>query len=268
MSLQGYTIPRTAEGRVEPRAAAPVALRRQLPGGRLLGRSGRGHRRCCRRASSRIADPGRCSAVVAEWQGFSETGDELVDPSRSQYREAYVVVNAHARRRGGHDLPVLLGRPGLRPRPRLDPGVPEEARLGLADAHASAWTRGPIPGIKPGARYGGTCSTYGRRVLEMTVTLERESAERARPQRAADRQRAPLPAARGGPPRRAGGARARADEEPGSLDVGGVGGLGDALVHSTRRTRSSTRSGRPEIAKGYRFTFAYTVDDLETVKEL
>ena len=31
------------------------------------------------------------------------------------------------------------------------------------------------PGIKPGARYGGTCSTHGRRVLEMTVTLERES---------------------------------------------------------------------------------------------
>ena len=26
--------------------------------------------------------------------------------------------------------------------------------------------------------------------------------------------------------------------------------------------------GPVEIAKGYRFTFAYTVDDLETVKEL
>jgi len=93
MSLKGYTIPRPTEGRsslVPPPPwhyvgnflvvdfwADPDAAVALLPGG-----------------LEPHDDPGRCSAVVAEWQGFSETGDELVDPSRSQYREAYVVVNA------------------------------------------------------------------------------------------------------------------------------------------------------------------------------
>src|SRR5918997_4112599 len=93
MALQGYTIPRTVEGRsslVPPPPwhyvgtflvvdfwADPDAATALLP----LGLEPH-------------ADPGRCSAVVADWQGVSETGDELVDPSRSQYREFYVVVNA------------------------------------------------------------------------------------------------------------------------------------------------------------------------------
>ena len=39
------------------------------------------------------ADPGRCAFVAADWQSCSESGDELVDPSRSQYKEVFVVVN-------------------------------------------------------------------------------------------------------------------------------------------------------------------------------
>src|ERR1700744_524996 len=39
-------------------------------------------------------DPGRCAAVFADWQSFSEGGDELTDPIRSQYHECYLVVNA------------------------------------------------------------------------------------------------------------------------------------------------------------------------------
>ena len=38
-------------------------------------------------------DAGRCAAVFADWQSISETGDELVDPVRSQYREFYIVVS-------------------------------------------------------------------------------------------------------------------------------------------------------------------------------
>ena len=39
-------------------------------------------------------DPGRCAAVFADWQSCSEGGDELLDPSRSQYHEFFLVVNA------------------------------------------------------------------------------------------------------------------------------------------------------------------------------
>ena len=39
-------------------------------------------------------DAGRCAAVFADWQSFSAGGDELTDPSRSQYKEFFIVVNA------------------------------------------------------------------------------------------------------------------------------------------------------------------------------
>src|SRR5207247_10804201 len=39
-------------------------------------------------------DPGRCAAVFADWQSISEGGAELTDPSRSQYKEFFLVVNA------------------------------------------------------------------------------------------------------------------------------------------------------------------------------
>jgi Acetoacetate decarboxylase (ADC) len=38
-------------------------------------------------------DPGRCAFIAADWQSCSAAGDELVDPSRSQYKEVFVVVN-------------------------------------------------------------------------------------------------------------------------------------------------------------------------------
>ena len=93
MTLQGYTIPRTATGRssLVPRPpwhyvgtflvvdywADPDAVRAVLPEG-----------------LDPHPDTGRCAAVFADWQSFSEGGDELLDPSRSHYKEFYLVVNA------------------------------------------------------------------------------------------------------------------------------------------------------------------------------
>ena len=79
-------------------------------------------------------DPGRAAAIFADWQSCTDGGSELLDPARSQYMEFFIVVNATARRQGGHDLPVHLGRPRLRAHARLVPGLPEEARVGLDDA--------------------------------------------------------------------------------------------------------------------------------------
>ena len=56
-------------------------------------------------------DPGRAAALFVDWQSCTGGRDELVDPARSQYREFFIVVNATARRRARHDLPLHLGRP-------------------------------------------------------------------------------------------------------------------------------------------------------------
>ena len=121
----------------EPRAAAAVALRRRLPRRRLLGRPRRVRRAAAARAGPA---PGRRPlrrgvrrlAVVQRGRRRADRPDPLALPRVLHRRERA------ARRRGGHDLPVHLGRPGLRARARLDPGLPEEARLDLDDAHVRA----------------------------------------------------------------------------------------------------------------------------------
>ena len=39
-------------------------------------------------------DPGRCAALFVDWQSCTDSGDELLDPVRGQYREFFLVVNA------------------------------------------------------------------------------------------------------------------------------------------------------------------------------
>ena len=93
MTLSGYSLPRTPEGRssIVPRPpwhyvgdflvieywAEPDAVAALLPD-RL----------------SPHPDPGRCAAIFGDWQTSSDGGDQLLDPSRSQYKEFFLVVNA------------------------------------------------------------------------------------------------------------------------------------------------------------------------------
>ena len=39
-------------------------------------------------------DGGRAAAIFVDWQSCSSTGEELLDPSRSQYKEFFITVNA------------------------------------------------------------------------------------------------------------------------------------------------------------------------------
>jgi len=123
------------------------------------------------------------------------------------------------------------------------------------------------PGMEPGARFGATCAAYERRVAQATVTLEHPSAG------GPFHNAAPIVNVRHFPRLAAGQHDAPAVHE---------------LVRAVSRDRlmsevgegSATLSlhgaGHEEIdalapvrlGRGYRFTFAYTVDDLETVREL
>jgi acetoacetate decarboxylase len=123
------------------------------------------------------------------------------------------------------------------------------------------------PGLEPGATYGGTCAAYERRVAEGTVTLERISES--------------------GP----------THNDPPVVNVRhfprlAAGQHDEPAVHELVRARSRDRQvseiwegsatlelfGAPHeehtalapvrIGKGFRFTFGYTVDDLETVRSL
>jgi acetoacetate decarboxylase len=123
------------------------------------------------------------------------------------------------------------------------------------------------PGVRPGSRFGATCSARGRHIAQARVTLERPSAT------GSVHTDPPIVNVRHFPRLAAG-----RHDDPQVHE----------LVQSVSRDRSVSEvwEGEAElelfdapgeehtllrparIGRGYRFTFAYTVDDLRTVKEL
>jgi acetoacetate decarboxylase len=211
-------------------------------------------------------DPGRCAAVFADWQSFSQGGDELTDPVRSQYREFYLVVTAML-----DGAPVTLctfiwvDQDFALTRGHIQ-GFPKK----LGEVWMTRTFNLPVaaaPGIAPGSAFGATCSARGRQIARAKVTLESRSESgslhtdppivnvRYFPRLAAGRHDDPqvneLVRSR---------SRDRAVSEvwegAASLELFDAPGEEHALLAPV------------DVVRGYRFTFGYTVDDLETVKEL
>jgi acetoacetate decarboxylase len=264
--LQGYSVPRTPEGRsslVPPPPwhyvgdflvleywADPDAVAAFLPAG----------------LEPYPDDPGRAAALFVDWQSRSEAGGELVDPSRGQYKEFFLVVNALLDGELVTTCPYIwvdrdfaLARGWVQGFPKKLGSIWITRTFGL-DCAAD-------PGLAPGATFGGTCAAYERRVAEGTVTLERLSEL--------------------GP----------THNDPPLVNVRhfprlAAGHHGEPAVHELVRAQSRDRAASPvwegsaaldlfgapheehaalapvRMGKGFRFTFAYTVDDLETVREL
>jgi hypothetical protein len=266
MSLSGFTTPRTPSGRgglVPPPPwhyvgdflvvdfhADPEAAVSLLPPG----------------LEPFADDPGRCAAVFADWQSFSQDGDELTDPVRSQYKEAYLVVTG-----------LLEGEPVT-----FCTFIWVDQDFALTRGHIQGFPKklGQVwmtrtyaiptpaaPQVAPGGAFGATAHARGRELMRARVTLERPS------ETGSVHTDPPLTNVRWFPRLAA-------------------GHHDDPAVHELVRARSRDRSvsevweGAAELSllpapgeehtllspvsvdRGYRFTFAYTVDDLETVREL
>ena len=100
MSLKGFSVPLSPEGRasltpappwhyagellVVDFAADPAAVKAVLPP----------------HLEPDPYDPGGCVAFFVAWQFASESGEEYLDPARSQYNEFILLVNALYRRPG------------------------------------------------------------------------------------------------------------------------------------------------------------------------
>ena len=118
------------------------------------------------------------------------------------------------------------------------------------------------PGLSPGASYGGTCAANERRLAEgrsRSSAVRREGPTHNEPPLVNVRHFPRLERA----PRRAGRPRARPGPQPRPLDLGDLGGRGDARAHGAPNEEHAALAP-VRMGKGFRFTFAYTVDDLET----
>ncbi len=211
-------------------------------------------------------DPGRAAAVFADWQSCVTDKNELLDPARSQYKEFFLILNATLDGEEVTTCPhIWVDRDFAMVRGWMQ-GFPK--KLG------SVWITRTFgldvladPGIKPGSAFGGTLAANDRRLAEGTVTLEQPSAS--------------------GP----------THNDPPLINVRhfprlAAGEHGRPAVHELVRAQSHTRAasqiwegsatlelhGAPNeehtalapirMGKGYRFTFAYTVDDLVTERDL
>lgn len=118
-------------------------------------------------------DPGAVAFIWADWQSCSSSREELLDPSRAQYKEAFVVVRCSFEGVTYSrcvfiwvDKDFAIGR-------GLHQGYPK--KLG------SMWQTRPhpfaqgAPQIGPGGQFGATLAAYDRRIAEAVVTLREES---------------------------------------------------------------------------------------------
>jgi acetoacetate decarboxylase len=211
-------------------------------------------------------DPGRAAALFVDWQSCSDSGRELLDPSRSQYREFFLVVNALLDGELVTTCPYIwvdrdfaLVRGWIQGFPKKLGSIWMTRTYGL-ECRAD-------PGVRPGAVFGATAGANDRLLAQATVTLEQVSET--------------------GPVHNA----------PPLVNVRhfprlAAGHHDDPAVHELVRARSRDRAvseiwegsatlelypapaeehdrlAPVRVGKGYRLTFAYTVDDLVTEREL
>ena len=114
-------------------------------------------------------DLGSAAAIFADWQTCSESGGELLDPVRAQYKEFFVVLACR-----------YQGEPVTRcPFMWVDQAMPlvRGHIQGFPKKAGSVWITRPVtvgragPRPEPGGRFAATLAASDRRLAEATLTL-------------------------------------------------------------------------------------------------
>jgi acetoacetate decarboxylase len=265
MPLQGYTVPRSPTGGaslVPPPPwhyvgdflvvdywADPAAAASVLPAG-----------------LEPHPDAGRCAAIFVDWQSCSDSGEELLDPVRSQYRECFLVVNALLDGEEVTFCPFIwvdqdfaLARGWLQGFPKKLGQVWMTRTFNLESRAA--------PQVGDGAKFGASCSARGRELARARITLEQPSEKgsiHTDPPLVNVRHFARLAAGRHDDPQVHELVRAKSRDRAVSEVWEGPAELELFDAPAEEHTLLSP----VKVGRGYRFTFGYTIDDLETVKEL
>lgn len=265
MTLHGYTVPRTPRGQAslvpappwhyvgdflvidfhaDPQAAASL-----LPQG-----------------LEPHPDAGRAAAVFVDWQSCSDSGQELLDPIRSQYREFYLVVSALLDGEEVTTCPFIWVERDFALARGWIQGFPKKlGEIYMTRAFALACRANP--GVGPGSRFGASCSARGRELARAHVALERLSQSgslHTAPPLVNVRHFPRLAAGRHDDPAVHELVRARSRDRAISEVWEGTAELSLFAAPGEEHTLLAPVS----VQRGYRFTFAYTVDDLQTVAEL
>ncbi|WP_346353063.1 acetoacetate decarboxylase family protein [Azotosporobacter soli] len=165
--LKGYTLPRTPRGTSslapEPPwhyvgnalaveyEANPLAAASFLPQGLELA-------------------SGRCAVYFIEWQYCSETGEEYLDPVRSQYRETIILLSAEFEGTPVSYCPFIWVDQDVSLMRGLAQGWPKQmGSTWITRAYDLPSKASPVVGA--GGKFGATLAVKERRLAEAQVTL-------------------------------------------------------------------------------------------------
>ena len=118
-------------------------------------------------------DPGAVALIWADWQSCSSSREELLDPVRSQYKEAFVVVRCSFQGQVFSRCVYIWVDKDFAIARGMHQGYPK--KLG------SMWQTRPhpfahsAPQIAPGGTFGATLAAGDRRLAEAVLTLREES---------------------------------------------------------------------------------------------
>ena len=114
-------------------------------------------------------DPGAVAIIWADWQSCSDSGDELLDPVRSQYKECFVVVRCrHGDSTYSRCVYIWVDK---------DFALARGWYQGYPKKLGSIWMTRPVsvgragPRLAPGGVLGATLAANDRRLADVELTL-------------------------------------------------------------------------------------------------
>jgi acetoacetate decarboxylase len=114
-------------------------------------------------------DPGAVAVIFADWQSCSDSFEELLDPVRSQYKEAFVVVRCLFRgERYSRCIAIWVDK---------DFALARGWHQGYPKKLGSIWMTRPVafgkagPRLEPGAQFGASVSVHDRRIIDARFTI-------------------------------------------------------------------------------------------------
>jgi hypothetical protein len=114
-------------------------------------------------------DPGAVAFIWADWQSCSTGGAELLDPARSQYKEAFAVVRCRYEGVTYSRCVLIWVTSDFAIARGVHQGYPK--KLGsIHQTRPMPYGRG-APRIEPGARFGATLAAYDHRLAQAVITI-------------------------------------------------------------------------------------------------
>jgi acetoacetate decarboxylase len=212
------------------------------------------------------AGDGRCAVYFAEWQFATDTGEEYLDPVRSQYKETIFLIAAQFNGEPVAYCPFIFVDQDVSLMRGLIQGWPKQFGT-VWITRAAALRSKAAPTETAGSRFGATLSVRDHRVVEARVTLRGVT----------DRRPSPT-FARGVNVRYFPTLQAGKHDEPAvhelvqlkSRDVQfSTIWTGDASLSILDHPHLEIGDLAPtSVGAGFRFSFAFTVDDVVPLKDL